>query len=101
MSKVTFVFGMVSVYFARVAAACRAGVVLVEVAAAKTATKAEGKVLAVHDEEAATMQRLRELRSSGLTLRAVIDQATVEGLRNRAGKPFTMATVHKLVRDAA
>ena len=64
-------------------------------------TKAEGKVLAVHVEEAATMQRLRELRSSGLTLRGVIAQATVEGLCNRAGQPFTLAAVHKLVRDAA
>ena len=64
-------------------------------------TKTDGKVLAIHSEEAATMQRLKELRSSGLTLRGVIAQATAEGLRNRAGHPFTMATVHKLVKDAA
>ena len=38
----------------------------------------------------------------GAVLRAVIDQATLaEGLRNRAGKPFTLAAVHKLVKDAA
>jgi hypothetical protein len=47
------------------------------------------------------MQRLRELRASGLTLRAVIDQATAEGLRNRRGQPFTLAAVHKLVKSAA
>lgn len=64
-------------------------------------TKAEGKVLAIHPEEATAVERLRALRASGLTLRAVIDQATVEGLLNRAGKPFTLAAVHKLVRDAA
>jgi DNA invertase Pin-like site-specific DNA recombinase len=60
-------------------------------------TRAEGKSLAIHSEEAATMQRLRELRSSGLTLRAVIEQATHEGLRNRRGRPFTLAAVHKLL----
>jgi DNA invertase Pin-like site-specific DNA recombinase len=60
-------------------------------------TKVEGKRLAIHSEEAATMQKLRELRSSGLTLRAVIERATADGLRNRRGKPFTLAAVHKLV----
>lgn len=71
------------------------------VGAAPYGTKAEGKILAIHPEEAATLQRLRELRSSGLTLRGVIQQATAEGLRNRAGHPFTMATVHRLVKDVA
>jgi DNA invertase Pin-like site-specific DNA recombinase len=71
------------------------------VGAAPYGTRAEGKMLATHPEEAATLQRLRELRSSGLTLRAVIDQATAEGLRNRAGRPFNLATVHRLVTDAA
>jgi DNA invertase Pin-like site-specific DNA recombinase len=71
------------------------------IGAAPYGTKAEGKALVMHSEEATTMQRLRELRSSGLTLRAVINQATAEGLRNRAGQPFTLATVHKLVKDAA
>jgi DNA invertase Pin-like site-specific DNA recombinase len=71
------------------------------IGAAPYGTRVEGKGLAVHPEEATTLQRLRELRSSGLTLRGVIHQATAEGLRNRAGNPFTMATVHKLVRDAA
>ena len=71
------------------------------IGAAPYGTKAEGKALVIHSEETTTMQRLRELRSLGLTLRAVIDQATAEGLRNRAGKPFTLATVHKLVKDAA
>ena len=71
------------------------------VGAAPYGTKAEGKALTPHPQEAATLQRLRELRSSGLTLRGVIEKATDEGLRNRAGKPFTMATVHRLVKDAA
>lgn len=71
------------------------------VGAAPYGMKAEGKVLALHPEEAATVERLRALRASGLTLRAVIDQATAEGLLNRAGKPFTLAAVHKIVRDAA
>jgi DNA invertase Pin-like site-specific DNA recombinase len=69
--------------------------------AAPYGTKADGKSLAIHPGETATMQRLRELRSAGLTLRAVIHQATAEGLCNRAGKPFTLAAVHKLVKVAA
>lgn len=71
------------------------------VGAAPYGMRAEGKALAIHPEEAAIVERLRALRASGLTLRAVIDQATAEGLRNRAGKPFTLAVVHALVRDAA
>lgn len=71
------------------------------VGAAPYGTKSDGKLLAIHPDETATIQRLRELRSSGLTLRALIEQATAEGLRNRVGKPFTLAAVHKLVKDAA
>lgn len=71
------------------------------VGAAPYGTKADGNALVIHADEAATMERLRALRASGLTLRAVIDQATAEGLMNRAGKPFTLAAVHKLVRVAA
>lgn len=69
--------------------------------AAPYGTKTDGKALAIHPQEAATVDRLRELRSSGLTLRAVIDKATAEGLLNRAGKPFSLAAVHKLVKSAA
>lgn len=71
------------------------------VGAAPYGTKTEGKMLTLHPEEAATVERLRALRASGLTLRSVIEQATAEGLLNRAGKPFTLAAVHKIVRDAA
>lgn len=70
------------------------------VGAAPYGMKAEGKSLSIHSEETATLQRLRELRSSGLTLREVIARATAEGLRNRAGNAFTMATVHRLVKEA-
>lgn len=69
--------------------------------AAPYGMKTEGKSLVTHAEEAVAVERLRALRASGLTLRAVIDQATAEGLLNRAGKPFTLAAVHKIVRDAA
>lgn len=69
--------------------------------AAPYGMKTDGTALAIHPQEAATVHRLRELRSSGLTLRAVVDQATAEGLLNRAGKPFSLAAVHKLVKHAA
>lgn len=62
-------------------------------------TRVEGKNLVPNDGEIATRERLRALRASGLTIRAVRDQATAEGLRNRMGKPFTIATVHAIVRS--
>lgn len=60
--------------------------------------RVEGKALVPHAEETAIRDRLRALRASGLTLRAVRDQATAEGLGNRMGKPFTVAAVHAIVR---
>lgn len=61
-------------------------------------TKVEGRNLVPHAEELAIKARLQELRASGLTIRAICDQATIEGLRNRAGRPFNIATVHSIVR---
>jgi len=60
--------------------------------------RVEGKALVPHAAEIVIRDRLRALRASGLTLRAVRDQATAEGLRNRMGKPFTVAAVHTIVR---
>lgn len=63
--------------------------------------RVEGKLLVMDPNEVGTIRRLRELRALGMTIREIVDQATREGLRNRAGKPFTIAAVHALVRDAA
>lgn len=63
--------------------------------------RVEGKLLVMDPNEVGTIRRLRELRALGMTIRAIVEQATQEGLRNRAGKPFTIAAVHALVRDAA
>lgn len=63
--------------------------------------RAEGKLLVMDPNEVGTIRRLRELRALGMTIREIVDQATREGLLNRAGKPFTIAAVHALVRDAA
>jgi len=60
-----------------------------------------GKNLSPDDGESKVKQRLVELRALGLTIRAVREHATLEGLRNRAGKPFTIAAVHALVKGAA
>ncbi|CAN5908099.1 hypothetical protein BH11MYX4_BH11MYX4_05140 [soil metagenome] len=60
--------------------------------------RVEGKNLLPHDEERAITERLRALRASGMTVRAVRDQAKAEGLRNRKGQPFNVATVHAIVR---
>lgn len=64
-------------------------------------TKVEGKNLIPHPEEMAIRDRLRALRASGLTIRGVCDQATSEGLRNRMGRPFNIATVHSIVRTSS
>jgi len=63
--------------------------------------RAEGKGLAPHPAESATRERLRALRAEGMTIRAVRDQATAEGLRNRLGHPFTVAAVHAMVRQSS
>jgi DNA invertase Pin-like site-specific DNA recombinase len=51
--------------------------------------------------EQTTKARLRELRASGLKLREILERAHEEGLRNRAGRKFNIASIHALVRDAA
>lgn len=60
--------------------------------------KVEGKNLVPHPEEMATKQRLRAMRASGMTLQSIREQATEEGLRNRFGRPFNLASIHALVR---
>jgi DNA invertase Pin-like site-specific DNA recombinase len=60
----------------------------------------EGK-LVENPTEQTTKARLRELRASGLKLREILERAHEEGLRNRAGRKFNIASIHALVRDAA
>lgn len=57
----------------------------------------DGKTLELHPEEAATLERIRALRASGLTVRATLQAATAEGLRGRTGRPFTLAAVHAMI----
>ncbi len=61
----------------------------------------DGKTLKLDPHEATIKERLRALRASGLTVREVLSHATMAGLLNRAGKPFTIAALHKLIRDAS
>lgn len=60
--------------------------------------KVEGKNLVPHPEEMATKARLREMRAAGLTLQKIREIATEQGLRNRFGRPFNLASIHALVR---
>jgi DNA invertase Pin-like site-specific DNA recombinase len=66
-----------------------------------TRLSSDGKTLEPHPEESAIKERLRQLRTSGLTIRAIIRQANVEGLCNRKGKPFTLRSLHVIVKDVA
>jgi site-specific DNA recombinase len=60
---------------------------------------ADGKTLEANPDEVATMVRLRELRSAGLTLRALREEGARQGLVNRRGNPFTLAVLHHLIKD--
>lgn len=59
---------------------------------------ADGKSLEPHHGESATLARIRALRASGLTIRAVQQEATARGMVGRTGKPFTLAAIHAMVR---
>ena len=61
----------------------------------------DGKTLEPHPEETAIKARLRQLRASGMSIRGVLQQAKVEGLCNRKGKPFTLRSLHSIVKVAA
>lgn len=63
--------------------------------------KVEGKNLVPHPEEMATKERLREMRAAGLTLQKIRELATEQGLRNRFGRPFNLASIHAIVRPAS
>ncbi len=63
--------------------------------------KVEGRNLVPDHEELSVKDRLRALRSSGMTYREVRDQAEAEGIRNRMGKPFNIAAVHAMIRESA
>ena len=58
----------------------------------------DGKTLEPHHEEAATLERLRSLRATGLTIRRIQQEATASGLLGRTRKPFTIAAIHAMVR---
>jgi len=58
---------------------------------------ADGKTLEPNDSEREIQARFRELRSAGLTLRAIASCCANAGITNRAGKPFAIAAIHTLV----
>ncbi len=59
---------------------------------------ANGTTLEADATESATLERVRALRASGLTIRRIQVEATAQGLVSRAGKPFTLAAIHAMVR---
>ena len=58
-----------------------------------------GKTLESSPHEGATKEHLRQLRGSGLTIRAIQDCALRQGLVNRKGKPFTLRAIYNMVKD--
>ena len=85
------------------------------VAAALQARKSQGKTAGppeygkfadaagfVHDnpQELAVLDRIRELRSQGVSYQVVADTLSNEGIRTRRGNAFTKAGVHYLARKS-
>jgi len=60
----------------------------------------EGKALVPNMNEAGIKDRLRQWRREGLTIRALQERATAEGLLSRVNKPFTLKVIHALVKAA-
>ncbi|MFO0640672.1 MAG: recombinase family protein [Polyangiaceae bacterium] len=59
---------------------------------------ADGKTLEPDEREAAVLAEVREMRASGLAVRAVLAKATARGLVGRAGRPFTLPSLHAMIR---
>ncbi len=59
---------------------------------------ADGKTLEVDANETAIIVRMRELRSLGMTYRFIQKQTADEGLLSRAGTPFTLPALHKILK---
>lgn len=60
---------------------------------------ADGKTLEVNHQESAKIVQLKALRASGLSIRAVLAEATKKGILNRVGKPFTVAATHAILHQ--
>ena len=56
------------------------------------------KSFGVMDGGQAVVERMRELRASGMSLVAIADTLNLEGCRTRLGEPWLGATVNKIIR---
>jgi DNA invertase Pin-like site-specific DNA recombinase len=59
--------------------------------------KAQDKTLVVHDEEADAVERIKALRSEGLSLRAIIRQLEADGIASKRGASWHPTTVARLL----
>jgi site-specific DNA recombinase len=50
--------------------------------------------------EQATIRKIQELSDNGLTIRGICATLTSEGIFNREGKPFAVASVHGILKHA-
>jgi DNA invertase Pin-like site-specific DNA recombinase len=62
---------------------------------------ADGRTLAPCEAEQRVIATVRELRSAGLSLRAVSDALASQGMLNRTGRPFHSQTIANLEQGAA
>lgn len=58
----------------------------------------DGKTLEADPQEASTVRRIRDLRSAGMTIRGIQARTAAEGLLSRAGTPFALPALHKILR---
>jgi DNA invertase Pin-like site-specific DNA recombinase len=62
---------------------------------------ADGRRLVVHQREQAAIARARQLRASGLSLRALASRLADEGYVSRARRPFFASQVSRMLTRAA
>jgi DNA invertase Pin-like site-specific DNA recombinase len=63
--------------------------------------EADGRTLVICEAEQRVIATVRELRSAGMTLRAVSDALASQGMLNRAARAFGPASVASMERSAA
>jgi site-specific DNA recombinase len=59
----------------------------------------DGVHLEPNPAEQSIVSKARELRTSGMTYEAIVDELEVLGMHNRAGKRFGLETVHRMVNE--
>lgn len=61
----------------------------------------DGRTLALDDGEQAVIERVRALRLSGLSIRAIVDDCRLLSVTSRSGRPLTKTKVERILKMAS